>query len=103
MDCCQLISGRRNFLKGTAMTAAGIAGLGLGAEPGYSDGAEMFIVGPKKGYSARAGWRGFISSILLKSWATGRCRRRGKSSGGRRWSWVMVGERRLWGMNWTTT
>ena len=66
MDCCQLISGRRNFLKGTAMTAAGIAGLGLGAEPGYSDEAEMFIVGPKKGYSAQIGT--IVSMMAFMRW-----------------------------------
>src|ERR1700730_12478523 len=66
MDCCQLISGRRNFLKGTAMTAAGSAGLGLGAEPGYSDEAEMFIVGPKKGYSAQIGT--IVSMMAFMRW-----------------------------------
>jgi len=55
MDCCHLISGRRKFLKGSVMTAVGAAGLGLAAEPGYSDDAEMFIVGPKKGYSPQIG------------------------------------------------
>jgi hypothetical protein len=55
MDCCHLISGRRKFLKGSVMTAVGAAGLGLAAEPGYSDDAEMFIVGPKKGYPPQIG------------------------------------------------
>jgi len=66
MDCCQLISGRRNFLKGSVMTAAGIAGLGLAAEPSYSDDAEMFIVGPKKGYSPQIGT--LVSMMAFMRW-----------------------------------
>jgi hypothetical protein len=55
MDFCQLSSGRRKFLKGSVMAAAGVAGMGLAAEQGYSEDAEMFIVGPKKGYSPQIG------------------------------------------------
>ena len=55
MNCCDLSSGRRKFLKGSVMTAAAAAGLGLGAEASYSDDTEMFIVGPKKGYSPQIG------------------------------------------------
>lgn len=55
MDCCKLISGRRDFLKVSATLTAGIAGAGLLAEPSYSDDAELFIVGPKKGYSPQIG------------------------------------------------
>ena len=66
MDCCQLISGRRNFLKGSVMTAAGIAGLGLAAEPSHSDDAEMFIVGPKKGYSPQIGT--LVSMMAFMRW-----------------------------------
>ena len=55
MNCCHLISGRRKFLKGAVMTAAGVAGLCLATEPSSSDDAEIFIVGPKKGYSPQVG------------------------------------------------
>src|SRR6266481_1702117 len=66
MDCCHLISGRRKFLKGSLMTAAGVAGLGLVAEPGYSDDAEMFIVGSKKGYSPQIGT--MVSMMAFMRW-----------------------------------
>ena len=66
MDCCQLISGRRRFLKGSVMIAAGIAGIGLAAEPSYSDDAEMFIVGPKKGYSPQIGT--MVSMMAFMRW-----------------------------------
>ena len=55
MDCCQLVSGRRGFLKASATIAAAIAGGGLLPEPSYSEEAELFIVGPKKGYSPQIG------------------------------------------------
>jgi len=47
--------GRRSFLKTSAALTAGVAGLSSFAEPSYSEDAEMFIVGPKKGYSPQIG------------------------------------------------
>jgi Protein of unknown function (DUF664) len=71
MDCCQLLSGRRKFLKSSVMLTAGVAGLGLASAPGYSDDAEMFIVGPKKGYSPQIGtmvsMMAFMRSQVLHS------------------------------------
>ena len=66
MDSCRLFSGRRKFLKGSVMTAAAAASLGLAAEPGYSDDAEMFLVGPKKGYSPQIGT--LVSMMGVMRW-----------------------------------
>jgi hypothetical protein len=66
MDCCHLISGRRKFLKGSMMVAAGTAGLVLAAESSYSDDAEMFIVGPKQGYSPQVGT--IVSMMAFMRW-----------------------------------
>ena len=55
MDCCSLIPGRRDFLRVSATIAAAIAGGGLLPEPSHSEEAELFIVGPKKGYSPQIG------------------------------------------------
>lgn len=71
MDCYQLLSGRRKFLQSSVVLTAGVAGLGLASEPGYSDDAEMFIVGPKKGYSSQIGtmvsMMAFMRSQVLHS------------------------------------
>jgi hypothetical protein len=71
MDCCHLIPGRRNFLKASATITAAIAGCGLLAEPSYSEDAELFIVGPKKGYSPQIGtlvsMMAFMRSQVLNS------------------------------------
>ncbi len=71
MNCRHLISGRRNFLKASATLTAGIAGLSFMAEPSYSDDAEQFIVGPKKGYSPQIGtlvsMMGFMRWQVLSS------------------------------------
>jgi hypothetical protein len=66
MDCCHLISGRRKFLRGSVMAAAGVAGLGLAADPSYSEDAEMFVVGPKKGYSPQIGT--LVSMMGVMRW-----------------------------------
>ncbi|HKM82953.1 MAG TPA: DUF664 domain-containing protein [Candidatus Acidoferrum sp.] len=66
MDCCHLIPGRRDFLKASATITAAIAGCGLLAEPSYSEEAELFIVGPKKGYSPQIGT--LVSMMAFMRW-----------------------------------
>lgn len=66
MDCRHLISGRRDFLKASATLTAGIAGCGMLAEPTYSEEAELFIVGPKKGYSPQIGT--MVSMMAFMRW-----------------------------------
>src|SRR5271165_6605041 len=66
MDCCHIISGRRDFLKATASLTAGIACFSLLAEPSYSEDAEQFIVGPKKGYSPQI--RTLVSMMAFMRW-----------------------------------
>jgi hypothetical protein len=61
--------GRREFLKGSATLSAGIAGmagLSLVAEPSYSEDTDMFIVGPKKGYSPQIGT--LVSQMAFMRW-----------------------------------
>lgn len=57
---------RRNFLKTSAALGAGLAGMGFLPEPSYSEEAEMFIVGPKKGYSPQIGT--LISQMAFMRW-----------------------------------
>jgi len=66
MDCCHLISGRRGFLKASATLTAGIAGLGFLAEASYSEEAELYIVGPKKGFSPQSGT--VVSMMAFMRW-----------------------------------
>jgi len=66
MDCRRLISGRRDFLKASATLTAAIAGCGLLAEPSHSEEAELFIVGPKKGYSPQIGT--MVSMMAFMRW-----------------------------------
>jgi len=47
--------GRRNFLKATVGVTAGITGFTILAESGQSEETDLFIVGPKKGYSPQIG------------------------------------------------
>jgi uncharacterized protein DUF664 len=61
-----LFPGRRDFLKGTAAITAGVAGCGLMAEAAYSDDAEMYIVGPKKGYTPQIGT--LVSEMAFMRW-----------------------------------
>ena len=58
--------GRRDFLKGSATLTVGIAGLGLLAQPSCSEDTEMFIVGPKKGYSPQIGT--LVSQMAFMRW-----------------------------------
>lgn len=66
MDCCRIIPGRRDFLKASATLTAGIAGFSLFVEPVYSEEAEQFIVGPKKGYSPQIGT--LVSMMAFMRW-----------------------------------
>jgi hypothetical protein len=47
--------GRRNFLKATVGVTAGITGFTILPESGQSEETDLFIVGPKKGYSPQIG------------------------------------------------
>jgi Protein of unknown function (DUF664) len=58
--------GRRDFLKGSATLTAGIAGIGLLAEASYSADTDMFIVGPKKGYTPQIGT--LVSQMAFMRW-----------------------------------
>jgi uncharacterized protein DUF664 len=66
MECYNLTSGRRNFLKASAALTAGLAGAGLLAKPSYPEDAEMFVVGPKKGYSPQMGT--LVSMMGVMRW-----------------------------------
>jgi len=58
--------GRRDFLKGSATLTAGIAGIGLLAEASYSADTDLFIVGPKKGYTPQIGT--LVSQMAFMRW-----------------------------------
>jgi len=60
------ISGRRDFLKASASLTAAVAGSGLWAEPSYSEEAELYLVGPKKGYSPQIGT--LVSMMAFMRW-----------------------------------
>jgi hypothetical protein len=47
--------GRRNFLKATVGATAGMTGFTILPESGHSADTDLFIVGPKKGYSPQVG------------------------------------------------
>jgi hypothetical protein len=63
--------GRRTFLKASAALPACLAGFSLSTAAAFSDEAEMFVVGPKKGYSAQIGtlvsMMGFMRWQVLNS------------------------------------
>ncbi|MGB9436169.1 MAG: DUF664 domain-containing protein [Candidatus Acidiferrum sp.] len=61
-----LFPGRRDFLKGSATLTAGIAGIGLMAERSYSGEGDLFIVGPKKGYTPQIGT--LVSQMAFMRW-----------------------------------
>ena len=61
-----LFPGRRDFLKGSATLTAGIAGIGLMAERSYSEESDLFIVGPKKGYTPQIGT--LVSHMAFMRW-----------------------------------
>jgi len=61
-----LFPGRRDFLKGSATLTAGIAGIGLMAERSYSEESDLFIVGPKKGYTPQIGT--LVSQMAFMRW-----------------------------------
>jgi hypothetical protein len=61
-----LFPGRRDFLKGSATLTAGIASIGLMAERSYSEDSDLFIVGPKKGYTPQIGT--LVSQMAFMRW-----------------------------------
>jgi len=58
--------GRRNFLKASATLTAGIAGFNLMTEPSFSEDTDLFVVGPKKGYSPQIGT--LVSQMAFMRW-----------------------------------
>jgi Protein of unknown function (DUF664) len=61
-----LFPGRRRFLRASATLTAGIAGFGLRSETGYSQDADVFLVGPKKGYTPQIGT--LVSQMTFMRW-----------------------------------
>jgi Protein of unknown function (DUF664) len=63
--------GRRNFLKATVGVTAGMTGLTILPESGRSEETDLFIVGPKKGYTPQIGTlvsqMAFMRSQVLNS------------------------------------
>jgi hypothetical protein len=63
--------GRRDFLKASAVLPACAARFSMLAEPAFSEEADMFVVGPKKGYSPQIGtmvsMMGFMRWQVLNS------------------------------------
>ncbi len=59
-------SGRRNFLRATAALTTGMTGLTILSEHGQSEDSDMFIVGPKKGYSPQIGT--LVSEMAFMRW-----------------------------------
>ena len=58
--------GRREFLKASVALTAGIGGLTLPPPAAASEDAELFIVGPKKGYSPQIGT--LVSQMAFMRW-----------------------------------
>jgi Protein of unknown function (DUF664) len=58
--------GRREFLKASAALTAGLGGLTLPPPAAASEDAELFIVGPKKGYSPQIGT--LVSQMAFMRW-----------------------------------
>lgn len=58
--------GRREFLKASAAITTGIGGLTFSAGAATSEDAELFIVGPKKGYSPQIGT--LVSQMAFMRW-----------------------------------
>jgi hypothetical protein len=55
MNDCQMLAGRRVFLKAPAAIVGAAAAMEALTSPAYSDEAEVNIVGPKKGYAPQIG------------------------------------------------
>jgi Protein of unknown function (DUF664) len=58
--------GRRSFLKATAAFTTGITGLAMMPESGRSEDTDLYIVGPKKGYSPQIGT--LVSQMAFMRW-----------------------------------
>ncbi len=61
-----LFPGRRSFLKATAALTTGITGLTMMPESGRSEDTDLYIVGPKKGYSPQIGT--LVSQMAFMRW-----------------------------------
>ncbi|HTZ46593.1 MAG TPA: DUF664 domain-containing protein [Verrucomicrobiae bacterium] len=58
--------GRRNFLKASATLTAAATGLSILSAPGYSEDTDLYIVGPKKGYTPQIGT--LVSEMAFMRW-----------------------------------
>jgi hypothetical protein len=58
--------GRRNFLKATVGVTAGMTGLTILPESGRSEETDLYIVGPKKGYTPQIGT--LVSQMAFMRW-----------------------------------
>jgi len=58
--------GRRNFLKASAIVTTAVSGCGLLDGPAYSEETDLFVVGPKKGYSPQIGT--LVSQMAFMRW-----------------------------------
>jgi len=58
--------GRRSFLQTSAALTVGIATFALNDPPAYSEETELYIVGPKKGYSPQIGT--LVSQMAFMRW-----------------------------------
>jgi Protein of unknown function (DUF664) len=58
--------GRRDFLKASAALPACVAGSSMLVEPAFSEDADLFLVGPKKGYSPQIGT--IVSMMAFMRW-----------------------------------
>ncbi len=61
-----LFPGRRNFLKATAVLTTGITGLTMLPEAVRSEDGDLYVVGPKKGYSPQIGT--LVSQMAFMRW-----------------------------------
>ena len=55
MTALRHLSGRRDFLKATAVAATGLSGFALLSAPAWSSDVDVNIIGPKPGYSPQVG------------------------------------------------
>jgi hypothetical protein len=58
--------GRRNFLKATVGVTAGITGFTMLPQAGQSEETDLFVVGPKKGYTPQIGT--LVSQMAFMRW-----------------------------------
>jgi|ERR1700730_13794193 hypothetical protein len=68
MDCCRLLSNRRDFLWSSATLATGVAALPLAVEalPRPAEETDIWVLGPRKGYSPQIGT--LVSMMTFMRW-----------------------------------